>query len=405
MNKKRKILYNIPVVFICLDSVIPKLITSKKIDEILETETTKEILEDRNLWYICNYHFSSTEILTVIVDLHNIPIWNDLISNIVQGLQEKLNLTVIMIRRIVIRQDFQSPEEEMELDTTTLTEIRDFPPESLHSYLIISQGEKNAEFHVTQKSYPADELTTKDNYMILIVAHEEWYDCNKEHSYFNVFDELWTEYWILNVLTVVKYINTCDKVLDILVFNPFIEDGYGTINSITVQKLQDFPKTYLERTWNLGKYHIKVCMFEYFPNAILKCENSGECNYDGRDWNVLQNLAKHMNFTPLVREPSDGQQLGYRDEDGNYTGAMRDLIFKRTDISGNQRFLNSLLDAVTSPHVGKDIDNLKQLYESQLPIVTLEQNLLDTFNESQEMERLVPRLIYQNMTTDTLLKQ
>ncbi|KAJ4446161.1 hypothetical protein ANN_12854 [Periplaneta americana] len=175
--------------------------------------------------------------------------------------------------------------------------------------------------------------------MILVIAHEEWYDCEMEHSYFNLFEELWTKYWILNVLTVVKYVNTCDKVLDILVFNPFNEDGYRTINSITLQKLNDFPKTYLERTWNLGKYHIKVSMFESFPNAILRCENSGECNYEGRDWNVLQNLAKYMNFTPLVRKPNDGQELGYRDEDGNYTGAMRDLIFKRSDISGNQRFI------------------------------------------------------------------
>jgi len=68
-------------------------------------------------------------------------------------------------------------------------------------------------------------------------------------------------------------------------------------------------------------------------------------------------------------------------------------------------FQSALLDAVSHPHFQPDINTLQKLDESGLPIVTLDRNLLDTFEWSPAMKNLHMKLQYQNLSARTLLHQ
>jgi hypothetical protein len=59
-------------------------------------------------------------------------------------------------------------------------------------------------------------------------------------------------------------------------------------------------------------------------------------------------------------------------------------------------FQGLLLDTVTNPHFGMDIDTLQQLDEAGLSIFTENPNLMDTFNGSESMERLRGKLTYES---------
>jgi hypothetical protein len=50
----------------------------------------------------------------------------------------------------------------------------------------------------------------------------------------------------------------------------------------------------------------------------------------------MQNLATCMNFTPLIRQPLDGKEFGYKTESG-FTRSIGDLVYNMADISGNER--------------------------------------------------------------------
>ncbi|KAJ4446164.1 hypothetical protein ANN_12857 [Periplaneta americana] len=57
-------------------------------------------------------------------------------------------------------------------------------------------------------------------------------------------------------------------------------------------------------------------------------------------------------------------------------------------------FQGLLLDIFANPHYDVDINTLSKLYEADFPILTDNYNLLDTFNGSESMEQLAPKLEY-----------
>lgn len=55
---------------------------------------------------------------------------------------------------------------------------------------------------------------------------------------------------------------------------------------------------------------------------------------------ILGNLAEQMDFSVNVVHPSDNRTYGFK-ENGTFTGTLRDIIEKRTEIAFNSRFLIS----------------------------------------------------------------
>jgi hypothetical protein len=319
----------------------------------------------------------------------------------------------------------------------------------------------------------------------------------------------------------VKYLDIYDRNTDIMVYDPFDSNKENGLIYVPPDQLTALPKSYLERTWNLAGFVVRVTMFHSFPTAVVKCESQNKCSYEGRDWEVIKNLATYMNFTPVISQPGYNEDFGYG-SGSRFTESMKDLMFKQADISGNERYIKSyntdkidftmpafytmqlvvvvpkarrilpwkaifecftfqfwmyflavllvttvlwyvlrnlhkkvscltnaadtlavfltmsvsfltkissssqrfllsfclvfslvfmcffqsvLLDAVSHPHFQPDINTLQKLDKSGLPIVTLDPDLLDTFEWSPAMKNLHMKLQYQNLSLESLLHQ
>jgi hypothetical protein len=487
-------------------------------DYLRDKNVVQDFILDEAFWSACRSHFHSARILTIMATSWNNEFWNGTVSNVIEAVHKNLNIPIIL---------FYLKYLQLKNNTEitygfSFYEVREYPAESSHSYLIISCSNSTAHLHISDdRAYPQNKWTPKDNYMILVILHRNWYDSNSPQMYIKLFETFWTKYRILNVITVVKYLNISDRNTDIMVYDPFDSNKKNGLTYVPPDHLTALPKSYLERAWNLAGFTVKVTMFHSFPTAVVKCESHDKCSYEGRDWEVIKNLATYMNFTPFISQPSDGEGFGY----GNgsiFTGSMRDLVYNLADISGNERYIKSyntdkieftmpafytmqlvvvvpkayrilpwraifecftfkfwmyflavllvttvlcyvqknlhgkvscltnaahtlavlltmsvtfltkissssqrfllsfclvfslifmcffqsaLLDAVSHPHFQPDINTLQKLDQSGLPIVTLDRNLLDTFEWSPVMKNLHMKLQYQNLSARTLLHQ
>lgn len=488
-------------------------------DYLRDKKVVQDFILDEAFWAACRSHFQSARILTIIATSWDNEFWNDTVSNVIEAVHNNLNIPIILFYFNYL--NFQSDVLYLSVPKQ-IDKVRGYPAESSHSYLIISFSDFMASLHIgNDAGYPQSKWTPKDNYMILVILHRSWYYCNPPQSYIELFEKFWTKYWILNVIAVVKYLNICDRNTDIMVYDPFDSNKKNALIYVPPDHLTALPKSYLERTWNLAGSMVRVTMFDTFPTAVVKCESHNKCSYEGRDWEVIRNLATYMNFTPAISQPSDGEGFGY--ENGSrFTGSMGDLVYKFADISGNERYIKSyntdkieftmpafytmqlvvvvpkahqilpwraifecftfqfwmyflavllvttvlwyvlrnlyrkvscltiaadtlavfltmslsfltkissssqrfllsfclvfslifmcffqsaLLDAASNPHFQPDINTLQKLDESGLPIVTLDRNLLDTFEWSPVMKNLHMKLQYQNVPPQTMLHQ
>jgi hypothetical protein len=486
-------------------------------DYLHDMKVTEDFVQDPAFWSVCESHFHSTSILTVTATSSNNRIWTDTISNLIEALFKTLNMPIIFMYVTPSYSILRSVEFSAQVD-----KVREYPPESSHSYLIITYSELDAYSYIFHEAeYPKNKWTPKDNYLILIILHNDWYACSMPQKLEDIFDVLWNKYWILNVVIMVRYQNICDKHTEVNVFNRFDAIKKDGVTDVSPDYVSELPKSYLERTWNLAGRPVRVTMFHSFPNAVFSCQLPDQCTYKGRDWKVIENLATFMNFTPVINQPSDGKRFGYK-YGSTFTGSMGDLVYKNADISGNERYIkyygthkieftmpafytvqlvvvvpkahrislwgtvskcftfqfsvcllavfvvtavlwyvlrklrgkvscltnavdtmavfltislsyltkisslsqrvllsscllfslvimcgfqSSLLHAVSFPQFLPDIDTLHKLDESGLAIVTLDPNLMDTFNASSAMRNLAVRLQLQNISEHTLLHQ
>jgi len=496
-----------------------KVLNKLGTDYLHDKNVVQDFILDEAFWSACRSHFHSARILTIMATSWDNKFWNDTVSNVIDAVHKNLNIPIILF--YLKYMEFKREKNQIPY-AMPFYQVRGYPAESSHSYLIISRSDSTAHLHISNDTeYPQSKWTAKDNYMILVILHRSWYDSNSPQRYINLFQTFWTKYWILNVITVVKYLNICDRNTDIMVYDPFDSNKNNDLIYVPPDHVTALPKSYLERTWNLAGFMVKVTMFHSFPTAMFKCDSHDKCSYEGRDWEVIKNLATYMNFTPVIRQPSDGEGFGYG-KGSIFTGSMRDLVYKQADILGNERYIKSyntdkieftmpafytmqlvvvvpkayrilpwraifecftfqfwmyflavllvttvlwyvlrnlhgevscvanaantlavfltmsvtfltkissssqrfllsfclvfslifmcffqsaLLDAVSHPHFQPDINTLQKLDESGLPIVTLDRNLLDTFEWSPAMKNLHMKLQYQNLSARTLLHQ
>lgn len=110
---------------------------------------------------------------------------------------------------------------------------------------------------------------------------------------------------------------------------------------------------------DLNGHAVRIGMFP----TRLKAVKQPDGTYKGTDGIVASTLAKHMNFTPVYSEPSDGLKYGWAEpnSDGQapaeshpdplspesgaaesnytYTGLLGDLAYNKVDVAFNGAFL------------------------------------------------------------------
>jgi hypothetical protein len=163
---------------------------------------------------------------------------------------------------------------------------------------------------------------------------------------------LWEEFQVMNVIVMTTSVIRHRYLMseEIIVYDPFISKYRSTtrgkiyvLNGSVSEVLSSisFP-TYKLR--NFHRYPLRVTMFRRFPTALptMQCypdDTNCAVTYTGTDAFVLYSLARYLNFTPVIRQPSDGQEYGYATKNGTLLGAIGDVVYERTDISMNGIFI------------------------------------------------------------------
>jgi hypothetical protein len=217
---------------------------------------------------------------------------------------------------------------------------RHYTPAGDHSHLLIAPNSSSLTQYLEghKKEYPQSTWRPKESFLFLISFNET--DTTSDHH--NIFDHLWNERRILKVLVVIKSLAKTGTDYA-LAYDPFLVDEVSRKARMWIvqpEKLHELPLTCLQRTSNLHGYTLNISMFNDPPTAVVECDNvTGKWINKRRDGQVLDIIAKYMNFTPAITPPEDNKRLGYKMENGTFTGALADLINRRTDISVNEIYL------------------------------------------------------------------
>jgi len=122
-------------------------------------------------------------------------------------------------------------------------------------------------------------------------------DTNSVSNYHDMFDRLWNERGIMNVLTLIKSLKKLQAEY-ILAYDLFLVDATSNKRAMLVvqpDKLHELPKTYPDRKSNLHGYMLNVSMFHDRPTAVLQYDKlTGRLTSKGE-------MAKFWTASPSVR--------------------------------------------------------------------------------------------------------
>ncbi|PSN48651.1 Ionotropic receptor 881 [Blattella germanica] len=363
-------------------SVYSKLLEFLEENYIRETTAIANFLESPMFLSVCEDHFNSTRILSILVQDNYTECWKFFINEIIEKMHEHISIPEEVIN-ITIPRAFggggsgtggagdghhgQHPPSESGIQPLLPEEIKEYPAESQHSYLLIAHDAMDLKWYLDQLGNEQAKLwNSKDNFTI-IIAPMSLEDCSKSSFSSNTLTTLWQRKWVLNAVVILKYLIDCKGKNDtIFTYNPFHRNGnfYGEIITSNAQ-LDHIPKTYLEHTWNLLGYPLKVSLFDVFPTARHKCSNcefscaseykisfttterhmcnqtdsfmdpqtvccNCSCTFKGRDWEVLKNVATYMNFSIIISNSGIG---------GDIYEAINSFKNKFSDFAFNERFM------------------------------------------------------------------
>jgi len=274
-----------------------------------------------NLWTACSYHFSSTRVLSVVILESTSNRFNFYAGRVVSHLITLLNIPII-------------------LTVGHVKFLKRYTPSREHSHLLVAPNSSSLNLYLERdkSEYPQNTWRQKENFLILVLST----DIVTTSDYHEIFDRLWDERGILNVLILIKSLKKTNME-SILAYNPFLVDklnGKTLMWVVQPEKIHDLPKTYVDRTSNLLGHTLNVSMFNDRPTATLRYEKfTNRWISGGRDGRVLNIIAAYMNFTPVIIRPANNEKIGYRTKNGTFTGAMADLINRRTHIAVNEIYL------------------------------------------------------------------
>lgn len=164
----------------------------------------------------------------------------------------------------------------------------------------------------------------------------------------SIFQYLWIKERLLNVLIVTTDShfscgnNENNNSIKVWMYNPFelntnnsrgniynFEYGHDHVNKHTDKRLR-----------NLHGYPLHVSMFPQYPTAILvsNVENNSII-YEGMDGYILSTMAQYFNFKFKIHTSYGNNRYGLALQNGSILGSLADVVYGRTEISFNSRFV------------------------------------------------------------------
>lgn len=150
----------------------------------------------------------------------------------------------------------------------------------------------------------------------------------KSENVETIFEILWMKYKVINVL--MSYFKNLDN---IIIYKPF--SSQNKIKIMSVDQLYEMKNLIKYRMKNMNGNLLKITMFQKRLTAIL--DQDGK--YHGIDPDILNIVAKAMNFVPILQAPADGERYGYQQENGKFTGALGDILNNRSVFVANGMFI------------------------------------------------------------------
>lgn len=123
-----------------------------------------------------------------------------------------------------------------------------------------------------------------------------------------------------------------------------------------LQQMKDFIRLRLQ---NLQGFNLPVSIFEYPMLSKSEYDDQGKfTHFSYIEGDILQTLAKIMNFNPKYLKTSAGNTHGYQLENGTFIGDLAEVEYGRAELVANTRFISDAYNTSSSVFL-KPIDMLK----------------------------------------------
>jgi hypothetical protein len=325
-------------------------------EPLLVQESDMEILRN-----VCSWYFSKSRFIVVIpIDWQ---VASDFVAELLPFIHNKIK-EKIMVSHIAVPEDFNVSPGRLWKNLRVLHQA---------FILIVEKVDALIQFlkFVQQNSTYPFLRNPRGNFLIIFLGtsengHDEVNRNYIENKYSLMLRALWKELGILNTITmVIKYSNyrtlKAGRIVQLATFNPFINslNSRGKLVVYNKNNMFNLAKRYTDILSNLRGYPVRISLFTRTPSSFPLHPGDKVIDYIGVDGLFMRNLAKRMNFTAIAGSPEDGNEYGYMCENnGTFTGSLGDILYDRTEISLNSRFVKEYGTNDIEFTLPVDFDNL-----------------------------------------------
>lgn len=165
----------------------------------------------------------------------------------------------------------------------------------------------------------------------------------------DIFNRVWQAYQISDIFIFMPYL--CD-IMKMMKFDPLSKCKGNDCSEmiVLINSVKELNNVSIEhKQSNFRGYPLKVSMFQRNPTLLTKVPPPLYRSYftkdtiqvgriAGVDGMFFGNMVKYLNFTPIITKYVK-QDFGYMLPNGTYIGTVGDVLYRKTDISINGRFM------------------------------------------------------------------
>lgn len=129
-------------------------------------------------------------------------------------------------------------------------------------------------------------------------------------------------------------------------YNPFSATSKFrsfTFTSFNVdENLREMGNFETSRMNDLQGFPLKVSIFEHEMKSVAVYDELGRIkSYTYPDGELIESIAKCMNFTPVYKTILTKPKFGYQLPNGSYTGSLAETEYERVDIAANPKLISN----------------------------------------------------------------